>query len=60
MDAFETCPKCRGELCPVCGEHLESGYGLMGGGCGVYWFCSSAACEYFYKIQDADENAVQQ
>ena len=27
------------ENCPTCGSTLETGYGLAGGGMGVYGFC---------------------
>ena len=27
------------EVCPVCGKELEAGYGMAGGGMGVYMYC---------------------
>lgn len=32
-----------------------SGYGLMGGGIGLYWLCENTVCDYFHKEQDKDE-----
>lgn len=51
---FGLCPKCKREhhLCPECGAFVEYGYGLAGGGMGVWYACS--ACDYFYKEQDKD------
>jgi len=34
---------------------LEQGYGLAGGGVGAYTFCHREGCDYFDKVQDADE-----
>jgi predicted RNA-binding Zn-ribbon protein involved in translation (DUF1610 family) len=40
------------EFCTSCGGPLEIGYGLMGGGMGVYGVCP--ACEQvIWKCQDA-------
>ncbi len=44
------------EDCPKCGEPLTPGYGLMGGGIGVYQFCEADGCDYFHKTQDGDED----
>lgn len=27
------------DVCPTCGKPLESGYGMAGGGMGVYMYC---------------------
>jgi hypothetical protein len=43
------------QVCPECGAPAESGYGLMGGGVGVYAFCTSDSCDWFWKMQDDDE-----
>jgi hypothetical protein len=44
--------------CPKCGAGILSGYGLAFGGMGVYHYCESDDCEWFYKVQDADEEAA--
>lgn len=31
--------------CPKCGERLQVGFGLAGGGHGVYEYCESDACD---------------
>lgn len=31
-------------LCPRCGDRLEVGFGLAGGGYGVYEYCASETC----------------
>jgi hypothetical protein len=31
-------------ICPKCGERLQVGFGLAGGGYGVYEYCESDAC----------------
>jgi hypothetical protein len=41
--------------CPKCGGELEQGYGLAGGGCGVYTFCTVDGCDFFDKTQDRPE-----
>jgi hypothetical protein len=38
--------------CPTCNARLESGYGLCGGGCGGYTFCTRDMGHYFDKVQD--------
>ena len=44
------------DKCPDCGGELYMGYGLMGGGIGVYWLCDvDNDCEYFYKKPESDE-----
>lgn len=40
--------------CPWCSNPTESGYGLMGGGCGAYVFCTDEACDFFAKQQDRE------
>ncbi len=42
--AEDICPKCKR-------ESVNSGFGLMGGGYGPYWFCVIDDCEWFYKKQ---------
>lgn len=42
------------DKCPLCGSPLESGYGLAGGGIGVYFYCPKKGCEYFDKTQDEE------
>ncbi|HKO84466.1 MAG TPA: hypothetical protein VJ140_07850 [Actinomycetota bacterium] len=41
--------------CPKCGGETQQGYGLAGGGCGVYTFCLTDGCDYFDKTQDGPE-----
>lgn len=43
------------EKCPKCGAKTETGYGLMGGGCGPYVFCTVDTCDWMYKEQDEEE-----
>jgi len=31
-------------LCPTCGQRLETGFGLAGGGYGVYEYCANEQC----------------
>ena len=39
--------------CPLCGnDTLDMGYGLAGGGIGVYYFCKTDGCSYFHKTRD--------
>jgi hypothetical protein len=40
--------------CPRCGAPILMGYGLCGGGIGVYWFCETDACDWFFKRQDRE------
>ena len=45
--------------CPKCGSMtLIEGYGLMGGGLGLYEACDKEGCGYFYKEQDQPPEAV--
>ena len=42
--------------CPLCGnDTLDVGYGLAGGGIGVYYFCKTDGCSYFHKTRDGAE-----
>ena len=43
----DRCPKCNNET-------LEMGYGLAGGGIGVYSYCTTDGCDYFDKTQDPE------
>lgn len=42
--------------CPKCGGELGTGYGLAGGGFGVYTYCTADGCDYFDKTQDPPED----
>ena len=43
------------DKCPKCGnESIESGYGLAGGGIGVYHYCTTDGCDYFDKTPDPE------
>lgn len=55
LETFK-CPKCKEEdalKCPRCGQHVTTGYGMMGGGIGTYRCCEG--CDFFEKVQDEDE-----
>jgi hypothetical protein len=41
--------------CPKCGSEIRGGYGLAGGGMGVYEYCLNDDCDWFHKFQDAEE-----
>ena len=44
-----------GEQCPKCGNKtVEMGYGLAGGGIGVYEYCTTEGCDYFHKTPDPE------
>jgi ssDNA-binding Zn-finger/Zn-ribbon topoisomerase 1 len=45
------------ETCPLCGRVTVKGYGLTGGGCGLYVMCTDERCDFFEKKQD-DEGSV--
>ena len=46
----------RDNKCPDCNGELYMGYGLMGGGMGVYWMCIEGDdCKYFFKRPDDEE-----
>jgi hypothetical protein len=43
------------DICPCCGMPTEHGFGLAGGGYGVYVYCCNEDCDgYFAKIQVRD------
>jgi hypothetical protein len=42
------------DICPKCGTETEQGFGLAGGGYGVYVYCPTEGCGYFAKIQVED------
>lgn len=44
-----TCEKCGGDVCPKCGQQVEHGYGLAGGGFGAYQLCTSDSCDWMHK-----------
>jgi hypothetical protein len=44
-------------LCPKCGKEMKMGYGLAGGGMGVYFMCETEGCETFEKVQDEESDA---
>ena len=39
------------DICPKCGTLNEPGFGLAGGGYGVYVYCPKDGCDYFAKYQ---------
>jgi hypothetical protein len=41
-------------FCPKCGKEMEQGYGLAGGGIGVYFYCETEGCDGFIKFQDLE------
>lgn len=41
--------------CPKCKAPIQTGYGLAGGGIGVYFYCETEGCDFFHKIQDEEE-----
>jgi hypothetical protein len=41
-------------VCPHCGTETEHGFGLAGGGYGVYVYCPKEGCDYFAKMQVRD------
>lgn len=42
------------EECPLCHTQTEQGFGLAGGGYGVYVYCPNDGCDYFTKLQVED------
>ena len=44
------------ERCPLCNADLTDefipGFGLAYGGYGLYWYCTSDDCPWFYKIME--------
>ena len=52
-----TLPDEQSRDCPKkCGGGIEYGYGLAGGGMGVYQYCSNEECDYWHKTQDPPED----
>lgn len=41
-------------ICEKCGKEMTSGFGLAGGGYGVYFFCETLGCDTFVKFQERD------
>ena len=41
-------------ICEKCGKEMQCGYGLAGGGAGVYFVCETEGCGGFTKFQDQD------
>ena len=49
------------DKCPKCGnETLEMGYGLAGGGIGVYSYCNTDGCDYFDKTPDPELSTTEE
>jgi len=44
-------------LCPTCGQRLETGFGLAGGGYGVYEYCANEQCKRVVTKTVVDEEA---
>lgn len=42
------------DICPKCKKPTEQGFGLAGGGYGVYVYCPTDECDYFVKHQTED------
>jgi hypothetical protein len=42
-------------LCPKCGAVLQQGFGLAGGGFGVYEYCDSDECNAVVTKTELDE-----
>lgn len=43
-------------ICEKCNKEMQSGYGLAGGGIGVYFYCDTEGCDTFHKFQDPEIN----
>lgn len=43
------------DVCPKCKARTEPGFGLAGGGYGVYVYCPTEGCDYFAKHQLENE-----
>lgn len=41
-------------MCPKCGCRLETGFGLAGGGYGVYEYCASDGCNSVVTKTETD------
>ena len=52
-DPAEHCSVVLLDKCPHCGTDTEEGFGLAGGGYGIYVWCPNEACKdgYFAKLQ---------
>lgn len=53
VDANHRCEDC-GEIhdrekCPRCGSWIGHGFGLAGGGYGLYKYCLNEACDWMWK-----------
>lgn len=49
------------DKCPKCGnESVEFGYGLAGGGIGVYSYCTTDGCDYFDKTPDPELSTLEE
>ena len=46
--------------CPKCGGELQFGYGLAGGGCGSYEYCTADGCDYFNKTLDPEASTPEE
>lgn len=44
-------------ICTKCGQEMKCGYGLAGGGIGVYFYCETDGCDGFEKFQDPELEA---
>lgn len=44
------------EKCPDCGGWIEVGYGLMGGGMGMYKWCPEEKCRWMWKELETEED----
>ncbi len=44
------------EKCPDCGSWIEFGYGLAGGGCGSYKYCTNESCHWMWRQFGDDED----
>lgn len=42
------------EKCPRCGSWIGMGYGLAGGGVGVYYYCLGDGCDWTFKEFDRE------
>jgi hypothetical protein len=42
-------------LCPTCGSGLQTGFGLAGGGYGVYEYCDNESCDKVVTKTETDD-----
>ena len=53
------CEECKSihdiEVCPDCGAYITIGFGLLGGGFGLYKFCNNE-CGWFWKQVEEDKD----